>query len=124
MFLFCSMLSLSDVRSSCRIVPGLSKKQLELCYRANDVTSSALDGLDLAIRECQTQVNFSFCFVNEIVCCKINECFFFCCFQFQWNRWNCSALANKKRNPYLSIFLKKGEYCSQFHNNDLFTSND
>lgn len=50
------MLCASDVRSSCRIIPGLTKEQLDLCYRANDVTRAALDGLDLAIRECQSQV--------------------------------------------------------------------
>lgn len=52
------MLDASDVRSSCRIVPGLTKEQLDLCYRANDVTRVALDGLDLAMRECQSQVYF------------------------------------------------------------------
>lgn len=46
----------SDIRSSCKIVPGLSREQLDLCYKANDVTMTALDGLDLAIRECQAQV--------------------------------------------------------------------
>lgn len=56
-FPFChSMPGASDVRSSCRIVPGLTKEQLALCYRATDVTRAALDGLDLAIRECQSQV--------------------------------------------------------------------
>lgn len=51
-----SMLCASDVRSSCRIVPGLTKEQMDLCYRANDVTRAALDGLRLAMRECQLQV--------------------------------------------------------------------
>lgn len=35
---------------------GLSREQLNICYRANDVTIAALDGLDLAVRECQFQV--------------------------------------------------------------------
>lgn len=52
-----SMLCASDVRSSCRIVPGLTKAQMDLCYRANDVTRAALDGLHLAMRECQSQVH-------------------------------------------------------------------
>lgn len=46
----------SDIRSICRIIPGLSRVQLNLCYKANDVTIAALDGLDLAMRECQLQV--------------------------------------------------------------------
>lgn len=51
-----SVLCASDVRTSCRIVPGLTKEQLALCYRANDVTRAALDGLELAMGECQSQV--------------------------------------------------------------------
>lgn len=51
------MYTTSDIRSSCRIIPGLSREQLDLCYKANDVTISALDGLDLAMRECQLQVS-------------------------------------------------------------------
>jgi len=37
-------------------VPGLTKDQVELCYKASDVTAAALEGLDMAIRECQIQV--------------------------------------------------------------------
>lgn len=51
------MYTTSDIRSSCRIVPGLSREQLDLCYKAHDVTIAALDGLDLAMRECQLQVS-------------------------------------------------------------------
>lgn len=50
------MYTASDIRSSCRIIPGLSREQLDLCYKANDVTMAALGGLDLAMRECQLQV--------------------------------------------------------------------
>lgn len=57
---------MSDVRATCRTVPGLTKDQLELCYRANDVTSAALDGLDLAVRECQHQVYFALKCINEL----------------------------------------------------------
>lgn len=53
------MYGLSDVRTSCRTVPGLTKQQLELCYRAKDVTAAALDGLELAIKECQLQVCYN-----------------------------------------------------------------
>lgn len=49
-------ISTLDIRSTCRIIPGLSREQIDLCYKANDVTSAALDGLDLAMRECQLQV--------------------------------------------------------------------
>lgn len=56
-FVFRVMITKSDIRSSCRIVPGLSREQLDLCYKASDVTLAALDGLDLAIRECQLQVH-------------------------------------------------------------------
>lgn len=47
---------MSDVRTICRTVPGLTKEQLELCYRANDVTTAAIGGLELAVKECQLQV--------------------------------------------------------------------
>uniref|UniRef100_A0A1A9UTZ6 Protein Wnt n=1 Tax=Glossina austeni TaxID=7395 RepID=A0A1A9UTZ6_GLOAU len=73
---------LPDGRATCRSVPGLTKDQLELCYKASDVTAAALEGLDLAIKECQAQ--------------------------FQWHRWNCSSLNTKSRNPHASNLLKKG----------------
>ncbi|KAJ6649153.1 Protein Wnt-10b [Pseudolycoriella hygida] len=79
---------MSDVRTICRTVPGLTKEQLELCYRANDVTTAAIDGLELAVKECQLQ--------------------------FQWHRWNCSSLSSKKKNPHTSNLLKKGYKESAF----------
>ncbi|XP_031623302.1 protein Wnt-10a [Contarinia nasturtii] len=81
------MYSSSDIRSNCRIM-GLTREQLDLCYKANDVTIAALDGLDLARRECQLQ--------------------------FQWHRWNCSSLNIKKRNPFTSNLFKKGYKESAF----------
>ena len=66
----------------CKNFPGLSKKQLELCFRYPDVMSPAVQGLQLAVNECQ--------------------------FQFQKHRWNCSALDRKNRNPHSSNFLQKG----------------
>lgn len=45
-----------NVRSSCKLMSGLSREQLDICYKANDVTMAALEGLDLAVRECQFQV--------------------------------------------------------------------
>lgn len=68
MFPYFSILIMSDVRTICRTVPGLTKEQLELCYRANDATTAAIDGLELAVKECQQQVSF---FKN----CK--KCFWF-----------------------------------------------
>uniref|UniRef100_A0A182P5R1 Protein Wnt n=1 Tax=Anopheles epiroticus TaxID=199890 RepID=A0A182P5R1_9DIPT len=73
---------LPDVRATCRTVPGLTRDQLELCYRASDVTAAAIEGLELGVRECQ--------------------------YQFQWHRWNCSSLSTKSRNPHTSSMLKRG----------------
>ena len=67
----------------CKNFPGLSKKQLELCFRYPDVMASAIQGLQLAVTECQ--------------------------YQFQKHRWNCSALETKNRNPHSSAFLQKGK---------------
>lgn len=92
---------MSDVRTICRTVPGLTKEQLELCYRANDVTTAAIDGLELAVKECQLQVNDSNVTNNRIVMINL---------QFQWHRWNCSSLSSKKKNPHTSNLLKKGKY--------------
>ncbi|XP_055376624.1 protein Wnt-10a [Condylostylus longicornis] len=77
-----------DGRAMCRSVPDLTKDQLDLCYKASDVTLAALEGLELAIRECQIQ--------------------------FQWHRWNCSSLSTKSRNPHSSNLLKKGYRESAF----------
>ncbi|XP_037957523.1 protein Wnt-10a, partial [Teleopsis dalmanni] len=84
----CSLNCLPDGRATCRSVPGLSKNQLELCYKASDVAVVALEGLDIAIKECQIQ--------------------------FQWHRWNCSSLSVKNRNPHASNLLKKGYRESAF----------
>ncbi|XP_049306491.1 protein Wnt-10b [Bactrocera dorsalis] len=79
---------LPDGRATCRSVAGLTKDQLELCYKASDVATAALEGLDMAIRECQLQ--------------------------FLWHRWNCSSLSTKIRNPHVSNLLKKGYRESAF----------
>ncbi|CRK93532.1 CLUMA_CG007065, isoform A, partial [Clunio marinus] len=78
----------NDVRASCKTVPNLTKAQLELCYRANDVTMAAIEGLELAVKECQHQ--------------------------FRWNRWNCSSLSTKSRNPHSSNLFKRGYRESAF----------
>jgi wingless-type MMTV integration site family protein 10 len=72
----------------CKNFPGLSKKQLELCFRYPDVMSSAIQGLQLAVTECQ--------------------------YQFQKHRWNCSVLETKNRNPHSSAFLQKGTVTLSF----------
>ncbi|CAD6997013.1 unnamed protein product [Ceratitis capitata] len=79
---------LPEGRATCRSVPGLTKDQLELCFKASDVATAALEGLDMAIRECQQQ--------------------------FLWHRWNCSSLSRKLRNPHISNLLKKGYRESAF----------
>lgn len=51
--------SFLDIRTRCNSIPGLTREQVKLCYQATDVTTIALDGLDLAINECQFQVGRS-----------------------------------------------------------------
>lgn len=48
--------SFLDIRTRCNSIPGLTREQIKLCYQSTDVTTIALDGLDLAISECQFQV--------------------------------------------------------------------
>ncbi len=84
-FSFCeNKIAAEDVRA-CRTIPDLTKSQLELCYFHNDVFSTALKGFELAVKECEKQ--------------------------FERNRWNCSNLITKKRNPQSSNLLKKGMSC-------------
>ncbi|XP_059617197.1 protein Wnt-10a [Phlebotomus argentipes] len=83
-----TLLDMRIIQTTCRTIPGFTKEQIELCLRANDVTMAALDGLELAIQECQNQ--------------------------FRWHRWNCSSLSNKSRNPYASNLLKRGYRESAF----------
>lgn len=47
---------MNDVRAMCRTYPGITKEQLELCYRASDVTAVAMEGLMQGVKECQYQV--------------------------------------------------------------------
>lgn len=50
-------MSLHDVRSTCRKLPGLTKEQLELCYKASELTTVAIEGLEIGVKECQFQVS-------------------------------------------------------------------
>lgn len=55
---FCLRINcLPDVRATCKSVPNLTRQQLELCYKANDVTLAAVEGLEFAVRECEYQVS-------------------------------------------------------------------
>ena len=70
----------------CKNVPSLNKQQLKLCKEKPDVVASALQGVQIAVHECQHQ--------------------------FRFRRWNCSSLATKNRNPLTSNLLSRGIYLS------------
>ena len=72
-----------NVNTVCKNTPSLSKDQLELCKAHADVVASALQGAQMAVHECQQQ--------------------------FKYQRWNCSALETKNRNPLTSALLARGK---------------
>ncbi|KAK9888597.1 hypothetical protein WA026_000832 [Henosepilachna vigintioctopunctata] len=74
--------NLHSDRTVCRTIPGLSKDQMELCYKEPDTTMAAMKGLQYAVSECQHQ--------------------------FKEQRWNCSSLVTKEKYPYTSPLFRKG----------------
>ena len=66
----------------CKNTPSLSKEQMELCKSHADVVASSLQGAQMAVHECQER--------------------------FKYQRWNCSALETKNKNPLTSGLLARG----------------